>query len=159
MKKKLEKYYPLGYDYRPEIVITALMCVLISAWCFLFYMAELNYGLKLVTQGYRDGVRIIVETAECKVPSFAGELEIFQVFALVLIFALLMAIYRYFYHYQHSKSIYLMKRLPKRSELYKLCLMGGVMISVTGLAFMAGLTVVCFIEYLRQVPADFVRIF
>ena len=159
MKKKLEKYYPLGYDYRPEIIITALMCMLLSGWAFLMFRAGLNLALESVTQEYIDGVRIIEETAFYKVPTFVSLLGEFQSFALVFIFAVITAVYRYFYHYQHSKSIYLMKRLPKRSELYKRCLSGSAVISLICLAVMAGLVAVCFMEYISIVPEEFVRIF
>lgn len=159
MKKKLEKHYPLGYDFRPEIILTALMCIFISAWVFLMFRAGLNLGLEPVTQEYADGVRIIEETAVNKVPTFVSLLCAFEMFALVFVFAALTAIYRYFYHYQHSKSIYLMKRLPRRSELYKRCLSGSALISLICLAVMTGLMAVCFIEYVSIVPEEFVRIF
>ena len=159
MKKKLERCYPLGYDYRPEIIITALMCIFISAWSFFMYRAVLMFNLGPVTAGREDGVRIIVETAEYRVPAFIYGLEALQVFALVFIFALLTAVYRYFYHYQHSKSIYLMKRLPKRRELYKRCFMGCVIISAICLAVMLGLVAVCYAEYIREIPEEFRRIF
>lgn len=159
MKKKLEKYYPLGYDYKPEIIITALMCIFVSAWVFLSYRTGLLYELKPITQDHINGVRVIVETADFKVPSFISGLDVLETFLLVIIFAVLTAVYRYFYHYQHSKSIYLMKRLPKRNELCKRCVSGSVIISVIGLAFMVGLTAVCLMEYLMIVPEEFVRIF
>lgn len=160
MKKKIERYYPLGYDYRPEIIITALMCILLSGWVFLMFRGSLLFDLKPVTKGFSDGVAIIEETAVYKVPSFVSELGVlFQVFALIYIFAVLTAVYRYFYHYQHSKSIYLMKRLPKRNELCKRCLSGSVIISVMCFAVMLGLTAVCFMEYVRIIPEEFVRIF
>lgn len=159
MKKKLEKYYPPGYDYRPEIIITALMCIFVSAWVFLAYRTGLLFELKQVTQGHINGVRIIAETADFKVPTFVSGLDVFETFLLVFVFAGLAAVYRYFYHYQHSKSIYLMKRLPKRNELYKRCLGGSVIISMTGCAFMLGLMAVCLMEYMMIVPEEFVRIF
>lgn len=159
MKKKLEKYYPLGYDYRPELIITALMCIFISAWVLLMFRGSLLFDLKPVTKGFSDGVRIIEETAVYKVPSFVRELDAFQMFALVFIFAAITAVYRYFYHYQHSKSIYLMKRLPKSTEIYKRCLSGSAIISLICLAVMAGLVAVCFLEYVNIVPKEFVKIF
>lgn len=43
-------------------------------------------------------------------------------FLVLAICMLLFSIYRYSFFYQGSKSIYMMRRLPQRSELFKMCL-------------------------------------
>lgn len=43
-------------------------------------------------------------------------------YAMVALFMLPLAAWHYFYHYQDSRSIYLMRRLPNRRELWRRCL-------------------------------------
>lgn len=159
MKKRLERFYPVGYDMRFEIIITVLLCIGICFWSFIMYSACLLTGLKAVTVGYEDGERMIVEALGFRVPAFTNYPEAFEGFVLVAVLAVFMVIYRYYYHYQSSKSIYLMKRLPKRSELYVRCLSGSVIISAIGILFLICIAIICLIYYLVIVPKEFVRIF
>lgn len=78
-------------------------------------------------------------------------------FTLFLIFALSMAgfiIYHYLSHYQGSKSIYLMRRLPDRWELHHRCLT----LPLTGALIYLGcalfLLLVYFCIYLIVTPAQ-----
>jgi len=46
----------------------------------------------------------------------------FVLFGLTALSMLIIAVILYLYHFQESKSIYTMRRLPKRSELWRRCL-------------------------------------
>ena len=66
---------------------------------------------------------------------------------------LLLPIFHYLWHGQGSKSIYLMRRLPRRSELWRRCLAGPAVL--LGLTLLAGaLTLLlCFACYRSLTPA------
>lgn len=76
----------------------------------------------------------------------------FLIIALGLIW---LAWYHYRYHYQKSKSIYLMKRLPAKNELRKRCLAlpvaGAIVAAVTALL----LTAIYYISYITMTPEAF----
>lgn len=76
----------------------------------------------------------------------------FLIISLALIW---LAWYHYRYHYQKSKSIYLMKRLPAKNELRKRCLAlpvaGAVIAAVTALL----LTAIYYISYITMTPEAF----
>ena len=55
-------------------------------------------------------------------------------FAITALVMLLFSIYHYLYHFQDSKSIYLMRRLPRRWELHRRCLTLPVAAAVLSLA-------------------------
>lgn len=45
-----------------------------------------------------------------------------SIFGIAALCMLPLALWHYYYHYQDSRSIYLMRRLPKRGELWRRCL-------------------------------------
>jgi len=63
-------------------------------------------------------------------PDFVSLLDgTFDGFGVLLLALLFLLVYHYAYHYQGAKSIYLMRRLPKKGELHRRCLslpLGGM---------------------------------
>ena len=61
----------------------------------------------------------------------------------------------YNYHYQGSKSIYMMKRLPKKSELWRRCLVLPVTLALTSEAAAMILRLLFFAYYMIRTPVVF----
>ena len=71
----------------------------------------------------------------------------------IIVFCMIaLGIYHYFYHYIDSKSIYLMKRLPKKSDLYKRCFTYPILIVVISLAIALILLILYYNIYLLITP-------
>lgn len=115
----LTRHAPPGIKLKPELQF------IISGFIFSFL------GSLLFLQSYNMALQdLYVETVASNVliqgarmPDFHvlldGNLNLYIIFALSM-FAVIA--YNYSYHYRGSKSIYLMRRLPKRWELHRRCL-------------------------------------
>lgn len=75
-------------------------------------------------------------------------------FSLMCIAMVLLGVYHYYYHTQEAKSIYLMRRLPRKEELHIRCLSLPVVGAAGGLALLGLLTVLFFGIYNTCTPAQ-----
>ncbi len=151
MKKlNIEKYIPAGIDYGQEIKWLAAG---IGASCFyslgfLFrFSAERGrlfqrVGLEKVL---REGA-IMADFPEILDKSLMG-------FGLLICGMVILAVYHYFYHYQGSKSIYLMRRLPDRWELWRRCLALPLLCTAAAVLLAGLLLLLYFGIYLLATPA------
>lgn len=118
-KKKLAHYAPPGVNLGQELGWFAggIGASLLYSLGFLFRFSRAYQSLF-----FRDGITKVLNTTAI-MPDFVqvlgGSLNTFIVLALSMA---AVAAYHYSYHYQGSKSIYLMKRLPDRWELPRRCL-------------------------------------
>jgi hypothetical protein len=118
MKLDFTKLVPVGLDYRRELSW-------VRAGCALSFLYSLGFLIRLHA-GYEELFTKVgmdrVLTPGAVMPDFteilAGSLAGFGVVALCMA---ALAAWHYFYHYQGSKSIYLMRRLPDRWELARRC--------------------------------------
>ena len=148
----LSRLFPLGWPWQAtcqawtgSLVVSAL-----GAVCFFLYRFQ---GAKEAL--YIPGPDMLpVLDPEARIAPFpqifGNALFGFWVVALCL---LLLPIFHYLWHGQGSKSIYLMRRLPRRSELWRRCLAGPAVL--LGLTLLAGaLTLLlCFACYRSLTPA------
>jgi hypothetical protein len=119
MKKRLEAHAPLGID-------TGVELALYFAGMFFATMQSLNFlfkylGARNELYRYIGGEKVLIEGAV--IQSFESLAEGAFLFAQILcVVTLLVTIYHYMYHYQGSKMMYLMKRLPDKWEVHRRCL-------------------------------------
>ncbi len=73
-------------------------------------------------------------------------------FFLAILLSLALGLYHYAYHYQDSKSIYLMRRLPKTFELHRRCWSVPVAAALAIAAVMILLFLLYFALYLAITP-------
>jgi len=116
--KWLEKYAPPGIDVSTEVtwfIAGNVVATLRSMMFLLYYLGARGNlyerrasGLVLIEGAMMQGFDSLTE-------------GVFLSMEGVCIIALLMSIYHYFYHYQGSKMMYLMRRLPDKWELHKRC--------------------------------------
>jgi hypothetical protein len=118
MRLKPDDYAPLGVDYKRELKWTAYGLAAAFVYSLSFFIAYSKWYELLYTW---DGT-IKVLRPDAVMPDFMEILESSLVgFVIVAVCMLAMLIYHYAFHYQGSRSIYLMKRLPNRFELWRRC--------------------------------------
>lgn len=71
-----------------------------------------------------------------------------------VLFLAAMVLYHYFYYRRETKSIYLMRRLPKRGVLLKSCVEGPLLGLLTGAAALAVLYLLYYGLYLLVIPGE-----
>lgn len=119
MKLDLERYAPPGVNWRLELKWLAVglsASALYSLGFFVTFFSERNslYSWNGVEKVLCDGA-VMPDFAQVLGSSLAGFL--IAAFCMAAVLA-----WHYAYHYQGTKSIYLMRRLPSRWELHRRCL-------------------------------------
>ncbi len=119
MKIDVGRYVPPGVNYSRELkwIAAALIASAVYSLGFLISYIE-KYRALFWTQDAEKG---IIKGAT--MPDFIDLIDYrLSGFTVVALCMVAVFIYHYLYHYQGSKSIYLMKRLPHRFELWRRCL-------------------------------------
>lgn len=119
MQYDLTRYAPAGFPLKQELnlFLWGLGGSLLYSTGFLFRYADAREALYEMTN---TGEKVLIENAA--MPGITILIRnAFAGFFILSLLALGAAIYHYLFHYHESKSIYLMKRLPNRWELYKRC--------------------------------------
>ena len=127
----LSRYAPVGMKLHMEKTVCGLGlgASLVYSGLFLIRFADACGEL----YEYKGVDRVLIEGA--KIERFGVLLGNGLVgFAITAVVMLLFSIYHYLYHFQDSKSIYLMLRLPDRWELSRRCLTLPVAAAVLSLA-------------------------
>lgn len=144
-------YFPPGYEYEKE-KNAALLLLGIGAglslrfFTDLFAAAEKLYETVLGRRVLKAGVQAV---------PFAQLVQGHWVFYIPLLFLLFTAIpWRYFYYYHATKSIYLMRRLPRHSILFKSCTQGSVLLAGTSAALLTILYLLYYGFYWLVIPAE-----
>lgn len=133
MEKRLAKWYPPGYEWREELISAAILLGLafFLSWRYLFRLGQTVQGLYIF---YR-GERVLRPDAVAK--SFTELVQgSFLGFYLPFVFLAVMIVWHYVCYWRHTKSIYVMRRLPKRGVVFRSCVKGPVLCAVM-LALMA----------------------
>ena len=119
MNDKLSKYAPPGYDFSLDKKFFCIGIGLATVFSFSYLIRFAK--AKNFIYVYHLGKKTLISGAVMAdfIDIFKGSL--WGYFILAFCMLLLIAL-RYAYYYQHSKSIYLMKRLPDRFELHRRCL-------------------------------------
>lgn len=152
----LNNHVPLGKN--GKVVTDVMTAGLIGAFVFHFFSFNLYFEECLRTAHYNFDYTKMMEQKD---ESFSAYMPTFiemmsRNWFLFILFALLMlvlAAYNYRYHFQGSRSIYLMKRLPDNKDLARRCLTIPLLGILACILVAALLTGICYLIY-AATPLD-----
>ena len=151
----MDAYMPLGIASAKEVALYVGAMTAAICWSFTFILKYVSERSQLY-HIYKSQ-KVLIDGA--KMPYFKelidGTLDMF-VFTILLMVVLIG--YHYFYHYQGSKSIYLMKRLPDKWELHKRCLTIPVLAILTTLIVMGIFCLAYYGIYLYCTPQQCLQV-
>lgn len=118
-KPDLTRWTPPGLNLKSEKQFFTAGMVFAVIYAVLFFGRYENALSRLYR--YEFGRRVLLPGAV--MPDFITLLDRYWAgFAVLAVCMLALMVYHYVYHWQGSKSIYLMRRLPNRGELHRRCL-------------------------------------
>ena len=150
LRTKLEKLLPPGFDLEAELkwIAWGLGLSFFYSLGFLF-----RYGSAISALYYYDGNYNKILNEQSYMRPFS---QLFgsttSGFLLVAICMIGLAAYHYAYHYQGSKSIYLMRRLPDRLDLWRRCLTLPLLAILVCAVCVSILTAIYYAVYLGFTP-------
>ena len=120
LRTRLERSVPLGINYGAELKWLAFGFVAALLGSLSFFAAYANH-YQMLFQWRTELLKVLRPGAV--MPDFVDILGASLIGFLILAVCMIgMLIYHVAYHYQGSRSIYLMRRLPRRRELWRRCL-------------------------------------
>ena len=124
---KMDRFYPPGYEWREELYSVGIL------WLLAFFISwEYLFGLYRLTNRlyhYREGYRFVYPGAVAD--SFAETAgRSWLGFAAPLLFLALMTLWHCFSYWRGTKSIYVMRRLPRRGVVFASCVKGPALCAV-----------------------------
>ena len=146
----LARLFPAGWPWKTTVEVT--LCARRVSWCsavlcFLIHFDEAKIPLYIsLSQRTLDRSTPIAPFAMI----FGRGLLGFWIVALCVV---LLPLFHYLWHWQGSKSIYLMRRLPRRSELWRRCLAGPTVLLAITVAAAALIVLLCMLLYQTLTPA------
>lgn len=150
-RRWMENYAPPGIPFKQEMAYWELAMIgstLWSMWFIVQYLESRSYLYETIA-----GKRVLIEGA--MMPSFEDLMKgRFEVFYLVIIYCVIISAYHYFYHYQGSKMMYLMKRLPNKWEVHVRCLLLPICGSVIAVVEMLVLKMLYYAIYILCTPPE-----
>lgn len=126
--RKLKKLFPPGYEYRAELKIGGLLwggTVCISG---LYFFPNLHRAINHLFQyelyvGYKGE-----PPGRVRMEAFEELVEWYWALWLpVIFFWAAMLLCHYLYYYRDTRSIYVMRRIPRRGAIFRSCVPGSVL--------------------------------
>lgn len=154
MQERLRKpgnYFPPGYEYERERNGAGLLLGIGTALSLSFF-GNLHHAVEALYE-YADHQRILKK--DVVAVSFGqlirGHWGFYVPFVL---FLTTMMIYHYFYYYRETKSVYLMRRLPRRGVILVSCVKGPLLGLGIGAVALAALYLLYYRIYLLAIPGE-----
>lgn len=149
--ERIAKFYPPGYEWQDEWKVTGCLLGLafVLSWQYLFRLVRMTNGL----YWYEGGKRFV--RAEVIAESYMEVVgNSWLWFLLPIVFLALMAVWHYASYWQYTRSIYVMRRLPRRGVVLASCVQGPLLCAAV-LALAAVLLSVLYLGlYWIAVPAE-----
>lgn len=151
MIKWLKKWFPPGLMVEGQLaLIVALLCI-VSGWSFLVFRENhWDDVLKNCYVGFETWYHL---AEEYEMPEFMPMLRnCFDILNYYLIAMVGLMLYNYRYHYNESKSVYLMKRLSNPWEFHRRCISVPLLGMVCGGILAVAMIGLFYIYYSTFVP-------
>ncbi|MBR4026579.1 MAG: hypothetical protein IKJ01_03330 [Lachnospiraceae bacterium] len=147
----LEKYVPPGISVIREvkIMVSGILLAVLYSFSFFFQYMQAKNALYEIYAGNKYLIKnaVICRFGEVSKGCFHG----FWIYILCMIGII---IYHYIYHFQGSKLIYFMRRLPNKWEFHKRCLLLPVIAIIIGMITMIVLRFVYYGVYFLCTPYE-----
>ena len=149
----MDRNTPPGYPWRSTLMATVWGGIFAFLWSLTFFTKyhNLYYNVLFEWLPGASGRRVFNENAV--MPEFIeiadGKLTGFVILTVAMVGLVGL---HYSYHYQGSKSIYTMKRLPKNTELWRRCITLPVVLALGSGAVAAGLRALFYVFYMTITP-------
>lgn len=148
---KMDRFYPPGYEWRGELYSVGIL------WLLAFFLSwEYLFGLYRMTNRlyyYQEGHWIVYSNAVAD--SFAETVgRSWLGYAAPLLFLVLMTLWHYFSYWRETKSIYVMRRLPRRGVVFASCVKGPALCTVAVVLAAAALYLLYLGLYWLAVPKE-----
>lgn len=150
--KNLGKYFPPGYEFEKERNSSVLVLALAAGYSVRFFRCLKDARATLY---YVDGNGERALRPGCLAEPFVQVAwSCFAMFLPLYLFLAVMMAEHYLYYHRETKSIYLMRRLPKKGVLLKSCVQWPIL--AMGIATVAGilLLLVYYGIYLLAMPGE-----
>ena len=149
MKNKLKCYVPLGANLDTELKWIAYGLVAAFIYSLSYFITYSGHYRALFRW---DGMTKVLQEGAV-MPDFIDILGVSLIgFVVLAVCMIAMLVYHYASHFQGSKSIYLMRRLPSRWELWRRCLTLPVLVAVLSLVVALILLLIYFGHYMARTP-------
>lgn len=146
------RYFPPGYEYETEGKAAGTLLGIGIVLSLQFFAALYRERGRLRCLLDADSARVWPETvARPFLELLRGHLILYAPF---LLFLLGMTVCHYLYYYRGTKSIYVMRRLPRRGILWRSCVMGPLLGALPGALILVLLYLLYFGIYLLAIPAE-----
>lgn len=147
----LDRYFPVGYNWEREL-----------DWLTAGFTCSTIYALILYSVRYSTALESLYQDPEKKIFYTGAVMADFSQlargcmlgFLIIIAATVFCVITHYNYHYQGSKSIYLMKRLPAHNELWRRCLIAPIITAILAVIASLLLTLLLFGMYHLTVPEE-----
>lgn len=145
----LDQSVPVGINWHNEIfyIHAALIVSTLYSVISYAYLFDCNIGML-----YRDEARTILLDNPEMIDFFTLWSISIPGFYLLVFVMVVLAVYHYSYHFQISKSIYTMLRLPQKHDLAKRCLAIPVVYFVITVCIALILTGIYYLAYITLTP-------
>ena len=147
-----ERSLPPGYNHKSEITIfvgtlAGIATSSLTSFFRAYTEAKQSLYIRIGTELIRDESKVM--------PDFAQILggRLYSMFIFAALAFIIPSAFHFAYHYRGSKSIYLMRRLPKKTELYKRCLLMPLIYLLMFLLATAALLLIYYVVYIYSTPA------
>lgn len=151
MKPDLSRFYPLGWPWQREAQYTGVALGFAALYAFFRFAFPMQ---EAINQLYHFNGRERVLVPGAVVPPFPALYQGAAAgFVLVAFCLILLPVFHHRWHYWGSRSIYLMRRLPRRRELARRCLTGPALGLVCTALCALVMFLLCFLWYWLSTPA------
>lgn len=152
--RRLKRFFPPGYEYKGELWLAGILWggpVGVSVFRFVLSL-YLAVGKLYQNVSYMDYRKVLREGA--RVAAYAELVEWYWALWIpAILFLAAMPLYHYYY-YCDTRSIYVMRRLPRRGITFKSCVQGPALGVVIVLATAVLLYLLYYGIYCLGVPAE-----
>ena len=145
------RYSPPGYDSRIEVRFYIIGNIIAFTVSLLFFASYASERIKLY-----DYDRVLKKYVLNETKTMADFTEVLNGYLLGFVFLavimLTFTVFRYSYYRQGSRSIYLMKRLPRKNEIHKRALPSPITAFCSCLIYALVLRILYFVLYVILTP-------